>query len=272
MRPALPVLARLLHGGDDEVQTDASWALSYVSDGEDERVQAVVEAGVAPRLVELLSSLNPAMITPVLRTLGNFVSGDERHTQAVLDCGFLARCPALLAHPKRSVRKEASWAISNVTAGTQAQIQAVLDAGLLPRLVELLGGDDEPDVQKEACWAVSNATSGGSPAQLRAVAAAGCVPALCARLPSADARVVAVSLEALENLLRLGAREADAAGQGAPNTRAQEVARAGGGAALRELGGHGDDDVARRAAAVLAEHPMLAWRGAFDDDSEDEDL
>jgi importin subunit alpha-1 len=39
VRPALPVLARLLHGGDDEVQTDASWALSYLSDGEDERVQ-----------------------------------------------------------------------------------------------------------------------------------------------------------------------------------------------------------------------------------------
>jgi hypothetical protein len=54
-----------------------------------------------------------------------------------------------------------------------------------------------------------------------------------------------------------------------------EVARAGGAPALRELGGHGDDDVARRAAAVLAEHPMLAWptqRGADDDDSEDEDL
>jgi hypothetical protein len=163
VRLALPVLARLLHSGDDEVQTDASWALSYVSDGANERVQAVVEAGVAPRLVELLGSPNSAVITPVLRTLGNFVSGDDRQTQAVLDCGFLARCPALLAHHKRSVRKEASWAISNVTAGNQAQIQAVLDAGLLPRLVELLGGDDEPDVQKEACWAVSNATSGGSP-------------------------------------------------------------------------------------------------------------
>ena len=72
----------------------------------------------------------------------------------------------------------------------------MLDASLLPRLVELLGGDDEPDVQKEACWAVSNATSGGSPAQLHALAAAGCVPALCARLPSADARAVAASLEA----------------------------------------------------------------------------
>jgi hypothetical protein len=113
---------------------------------------------------------------------------------------------------------------------------------------------------------VSNATLGGSPAQLHALAAAGCIPALCARLPSADARVVAVSLEALENLLRLGAREADAAGQGAPNTRAQEIARAGGGAAMRELGGHGDDDVVQRAAALLADHPALA--GMLDDNEE----
>jgi hypothetical protein len=42
--------------------------------------------------------------------------------------------------------------------------------------------------------------------------------------------------------------------------------RAGGDAALRELGGHGDDNVVQRAAALLADHPALA--GVPDDNEE----
>ncbi len=34
--------------------TDACWALSYVSDGSNDKIQAVIEAGVCQRLVELL--------------------------------------------------------------------------------------------------------------------------------------------------------------------------------------------------------------------------
>lgn len=54
VRPALPALERLVHSNDEEVLTDACWALSYLSDGPNDKIQAVIEAGVCPRLVELL--------------------------------------------------------------------------------------------------------------------------------------------------------------------------------------------------------------------------
>lgn len=54
VKPALPVLQQLIHLNDEEVLTDACWALSYLSDGPNEKIQAVIEAGVCPRLVELL--------------------------------------------------------------------------------------------------------------------------------------------------------------------------------------------------------------------------
>jgi hypothetical protein len=52
--PALPTLARLIYSTDEEVLTDACWALSYLSDGSNDKIQAVIEAGVCRRMVELL--------------------------------------------------------------------------------------------------------------------------------------------------------------------------------------------------------------------------
>jgi importin subunit alpha-6/7 len=50
----LPVLARFIYHGDNEVLSDACWALSYLSDGPNNKIQAVIDAGVCRRLVELL--------------------------------------------------------------------------------------------------------------------------------------------------------------------------------------------------------------------------
>jgi hypothetical protein len=75
---------------DDEVLIDACWAIScmiplrfffemYIlliprtdlSDGSNDKIQAVIEAGIPRRLVELLMHASTSVQTPALRSVGN---------------------------------------------------------------------------------------------------------------------------------------------------------------------------------------------------------
>jgi len=77
----------------------------------------VLNAGVAPRLVELLGSTTTAVQTPALRTVGNIVTGDDSQTQFIINLNALPALLWMLDNSKKNIRKEACWTLSNVTAG-----------------------------------------------------------------------------------------------------------------------------------------------------------
>lgn len=107
--PALPVLAKLVYSLDDEVLIDACWAISYLSDGSNDKIQAVIEAGIPRRLVELLMHASTSVQTPALRSVGNIVTGDDVQTQVIINCGALSCLLSLLSSNKDGIRKEACW-------------------------------------------------------------------------------------------------------------------------------------------------------------------
>ena len=208
VQPAIPVLAQILSKTDDkETLMDACWAMSYLSDGENERVAAVVATDVVPRLVALLGHASASVVTPALRTIGNIVSGDDGQTQAVVDAGGLLAIRPLLAHAKKGIRKEACWALSNVAAGSQSQITSLLEQQTMMEGVLHCLEHDEWDVRKEAAWVVSNIATGGTHEQVfAAVKNLKVVGPLCSLLDVQDGKILLVALDALDALLKCDAK------------------------------------------------------------------
>jgi len=70
--------------------------------------------------------------------------------------------------------------------------------------------------RKEACWAISNATSGGlqKPEQIRYLVNQGCIKPLCDLLACPDNKIIQVALDGLENILKVGDLDKEAAGEG----------------------------------------------------------
>ncbi|KAG7295627.1 hypothetical protein JYU34_021903 [Plutella xylostella] len=143
--PALPYISELLTIEDQDALADACWALSYLTDGPNDRIEAVqTTPGLLPRLVALLEHRSAAVKTPALRAVGNMLTGSDVQTDRCLDAGCMPPLLALLQCSKPSLVKEGAWAMSNVLAGTHAQIQRAIDGGALALLAALL---DHADVK-----------------------------------------------------------------------------------------------------------------------------
>ncbi|CAJ1065339.1 importin subunit alpha-3 [Xyrichtys novacula] len=219
----LPALCVLIHHTDVSILVDTVWALSYLTDAGNEQIQMVIDSGIVPHLVPLLSH-------------------QEVKVQVVLNCDALSHFPALLTHPKEKINKEAVWFLSNITAGNQQQVQAVIEAKLVPMIIHLLDKGDF-GTQKEAAWAISNLTISGRKDQVAHLIEKQVIPPFCNLLTVKDAQVVQVVLDGLSNILKMADDEAE--------TIANLIEECGGLEKVEQLQNHENEDIYKLAYEII---------------------
>ncbi|KAK5803203.1 importin subunit alpha-4-like isoform X2 [Gossypium arboreum] len=268
VKPALQVLHRLIESSDEEILTDACWALSYISDGMSEKIQAVIEAGICPRLVELLHHPSEAVVVPALRTIGNIVTGDDSQTQVVIDNeGLPCLYNFVSQNYKRIIKKEACWTISNITAGNRNQIQAVIEANIISPLVHLLQ-HAELEIKKEAAWAIFNAISIGSHEQIQYLVKQGCMKPLCDLLACSDPRIVTLCLEGLDNILKIGETDTTLSNNGSGvNIYTEMIEECDGLEKIENLQSHENNEIYNKAVQMLERY----WLEEKEEEEEEED-
>lgn len=245
IKKILPSLITLLNKGDKQIRADSCWALSYITDGPNERIQMIIEHEIPQRLIEMLGTCSDVvLLTPVLRTAGNIVTGTDEQTEIMLRLGLLAPFKQLLKHHKPNIVKEAAWTLSNITAGTREQIQMIIDHGLLGDLIGVLQNGDFK-AKKEATWAITNLTSGGSASQIFTLVDLGGVKPLCSMLSCGDQKIVQVVLDGLTNMLNT------ADGNGKTSEMSTIIEEADALDVLENLQSHENEDIYKSALNII---------------------
>lgn len=242
-------LQQLLCGSDPEVLSHTCWALSHLCDGPSSHIKTVVEGGVCPRLVELLSHRSWRVTKPALRTIGNIVCAEDDidYTQHIIEAGAVRCLRVLISHSNREIQKEACWTLSNIAAGTVEQIQTVLDSGVITPLISIATlSRTDGEVRSEACWVVLNATSCGSDAQIKYLVNEGCTKVLMDLL--SETSMVMMALEGLERILQVGEDEGRRSGGSNPYAPLLSAQR------IEELEQHKSQAIAKRAARIWRTH------------------
>lgn len=265
VRKSAAALAALLdENKDEQVLKEACLGLCQLfGEGiQNDRIQAILEANVVPKLVALLRpsksrSVPISVQSAALQVLGNVACGDDRQTQVVIDSNALPCLRALLSSADRSIRKEVCWIVSNITESSH-QVQDVLDADILPPLLKLLDNQDAA-CREDATWVLFNLSSNRDPGQIAYLAEKNGVRALCNLLTCSKeldviwkgcGTVAAVALKGLRNILISG-QIAAASDPNGYNKMASLVAEAHGVERIEALTTHVSLDVRTRARLLL---------------------
>jgi importin subunit alpha-1 len=204
--PALPHLARLISWTkDEEVLVNVCCALDDLSNGPNDQVQAVIDAGAVPWVIELLDHPSPEVQMKALRTVGNLVTGNDAQTQYMLDCGRprmskIQAAQRRLAFVKSQLRGAPLESVTELLVFDLVELVAGrLEGGslVLQHFLKLLESHD-PAIRKHTCWAVSNITAGNSE-QNQEVVDAGLIPPLVQQLSAADLGVKKEAAWAISN-------------------------------------------------------------------------
>ncbi len=182
VEPALPLLGRSLFSEDIETVEKACHSFKILCAGGDHYIQAVLQVGVTPRLIELIQIKSTKILSLVIGTISYSMS-DISQLQFMLN-------DTVLDHPDKDI---------TIIAGDQ--IQAMIDGGIFPKLFEVLK-EEQCTTNKDGACIVYNSILYGNSQQVMYLMDEGVIRVLSSLLQVKDLEVVRVAVGGLETILQ----------------------------------------------------------------------
>ena len=188
---------------DYDFLSDACFILGLITENYKEGIKELMEFDIMDMIIKLLDCTIVYVQLTSLRIIGNIAAGNANQTQKLIDLGLLSQLKKTIFNQKKIIRKESAWILSNIAAGTQKQIEILISEDFLPIFKKSIFFD-EPEVKKECIWAVCNLTSTKNNIYLQKILEQGILECMQKCLMIDETKIVAVTLEALGNLLIFG--------------------------------------------------------------------
>lgn len=130
----------LLRHKKANIQKEAAWTLSNITAGRDSQIQEVINSGVIPHLIEMLSRVCPSLFLYIYKYAPN-----SSCCSVTICCSLVATSlsfpPPLKCDYK--TQKEVVWALTNFTSGgTIQQVIFLVQSNVLEPLLGLLSSKD----------------------------------------------------------------------------------------------------------------------------------
>ncbi|CAO3587448.1 unnamed protein product [Absidia cylindrospora] len=156
----VPKVVEFLESPHELLQYESLWIIINVASGTSSQTGVVVQAGVVPILVKLLSSTKITTKEMAAWALGNIAGNGPESQDCVLEHGALVPVLAILReHDNISMTRTLSWLLLNLCRGTKAQPNWDIISPTLASLTKLLYLPDE-DIISNICWVLLKVVTG----------------------------------------------------------------------------------------------------------------
>ncbi|OAF69567.1 Importin subunit alpha-8 [Intoshia linei] len=202
VKKLINLMHTLIEINDSNVHGDICWAVSYLTDGPDERIKVVMSSGLIPKIVNLFNHYNIlSILTPIIRVVGNIVSGNDEHTRMILNYNILSKFPNILRDHNKSLSKELMWTVSNIAAGKPDQIEQIIISKLTKPIIKCFKNGNYR-TKNECIWIINNISTCGTIAQLQKFIDRGVLYSLKSCFEIADDTMTLLLIDTIYALLK----------------------------------------------------------------------
>jgi hypothetical protein len=200
MLAELPLLVQNIQSQDADLQVEAAQKIRrLLSIERHPPIDAVIESGVVPRLVQFLQAEQfPKLQFEAAWALTNIASGNSSNTRHVTDHGAVPIFVTLLSSRHANVKEQAVWALGNIAGDSHQLRDLVLSCGAVPPLLALMVPEAPVTMLRNATWTLSNFCRGKPQPEFSYVADA--LPVLSRVIQSKDPEVLTDACWALSYL------------------------------------------------------------------------